>query len=306
MEAQKENQVKKENSLVIKDNSLIQISRLSMNLNEMKAFSFIIAHIPDFSNDKLDVIVFNKSEFRRALDLEYKGNNTHIKATLKKLIQRVVEIQTDKIWRAFPILIDVALEENGENIQVKLNDAMKPYLYNLKERFTEYRIENILTLKSKYAFRLYEWLKSFHTPEATCYLSKLKDLFATKYKESYDIIRFCLEPAIEEINAKTDLSVSYTKKKSGRVVSAVVFTIHEKKDLSCLEDSATSEPEGKDNTIYVLTHIKADGTPETIEIKGSAEAQRLIDDRGFEQGRTFISKKVGDNVENATPEFVLK
>jgi plasmid replication initiation protein len=181
---------------------------------------------------------------------------------------------------------------------------MKPYLYNLKARFTEYRIENVLTLKSKYAFRLYEWLKSFHTNETTCYISKIKELFSTKYKESYDIIRFCLEPAIEEINLKTDLSVSYTKKFSGRIVSAIIFTVHEKKELPS-ENTAINELE-KDTTTFALTHIKPDGTPENFTIEGKDELQRLIDTNGFEKGRTFISKTVDGVSQNATEEFNLK
>ena len=288
-----------ENQLVIKDNSLIQISRLSMNLNEMKAFSFIIAHIPDFNNDKLDVIIFNKAEFRKALDIDSQGNNVYIKTTLKRLVQRVVEIQAGKQYRVFPILVDVAIEEIGESIQVKINDAMKPFLYNLKERFTTYQLENVLTLKSKYAFRLYEWLKSFHSGEAVCYMAKLKDLFTTKYKETYDIIRYCVEPAVAEINTKTDLFVSYNRKRTGRVVSALSFHIKEKSKLEAIDVAEDPSQEFK------IVHIEHDGTPTTIIKENKDDIQNLINEKGFEKEKTMIFQIINEDSVNISEQFVL-
>lgn len=290
---------KKENPLVIKDNSLIQVSKMAMNLNEMKAFSFIIAHIPDFNNKKLDTVRFNKAEFRRALGLESQGNNVHIKSTLKKMLQRVIEIQTNETWTAFQVLSKATVEETGDYIDVKINESMKPYLYELKERFTEYKLSTVLTLKSKHAFRLYEWLKSFHLKEVVGYIGKIKELLGIKYKNPFDIIRYCIDPAVEEINDKTDLFVSYEKVKTGRVVSAIKFFVKEKEQIEEKQNEQVILEE------YKITHIKSDGEPETFEITGQAEVQRLIDENGFEKGRTFIYKAVGDKSENAVNEFTF-
>ena len=290
-------------AIVIKDNSLIQVSKISMNLNEMKAFSFIISNIPDFDKMEIDCVVFNKAQFCIALEINISENNNHIKTTLEKLLQRLVRVYSPNgKYTAFQVLSKIEIDETGENYTVKIHEEMKPLLYNLKERFTEYQLENVLTLKSKYAFRLYEWLKSFHKGIVVGYIGKLKDLFSVEYKKAFDIIRYCIEPAIKEINEKTDLFVSYERQKTGRVVSSIKFSVTEKEELS---EEQPLDAEQHDNIKYVITHIKADGTPETFEIKGSAEAQRLIDEKGFEQGRTFISK-VGDNVENVTSDFDLK
>lgn len=302
MEAQKEKQ------LVVLDNVLVQLSRHNLNLNEHKAFAFIVSRIPDLNDVNGEAVVtFKKADFCRALNIKVGvGNNTHLKATIRSLARKTVELDIEDEWIIYSILQEAKIKEHGEDISVQFNPKMKPFIYGLKEKFTEYQLLYLLGLESKYALRLYEWLKSFHLSEVVGYIGKLKSLFNVKYKRTIDLIKFTVEPAIAEINEKTDILVTFDRKKDGRVITALKFNVKKKEDLSCLEDSAISEPEEQDNTIYVLTHIKPDGTPEMVEIKGSAEAQRLIDDRGFENGKTFISKKVGDSVVNATPDFDLK
>ena len=44
-------------------------------------------------------------------------------------------------------------------VAIKLNDELKPLLLNLKERYTQYTLDNILTMKSVYAIRIFELLQ---------------------------------------------------------------------------------------------------------------------------------------------------
>ncbi|MEG9430606.1 MAG: replication initiation protein [Christensenellaceae bacterium] len=293
---------KKEKQLVIKDNSLIQVSKMTMALNEMKAFSYIIAQIPDFNDIQSDKFIsFRKADFCRACDIEEGngGNNAHLKRTLRKLLQRVVEIDTNDKWEAFQVLSKAEIIYNSETVRVKINDSMKPLIYNLKERFTTYQLENVLALKSKYAFRLYEWLKSFHTGEAVCYIGKLKTLFGVKYQRTIDLIKFCVEPAVAEINAKTDLFVSYTRKKTGRVVSALSFNIKEKSELEAID--VTEDPSQE----FKIVHIEHDGTPTTIIKEKKDDIQNLINEKGFEKEKTMIFQIINEDSVNISEQFVL-
>ena len=290
-----------ENQLVIKDNSLIQMSKLSMNLLEMKAFSYIIAQIPDFNNmDEDEFISFRQADFCRACGIEESngGNNTYLKQTLRKLAQRVVEINTKDKWVVFPVLSETEILFSSENIKVKIHEKMKPLIYNLKERFTKYQLENILRLKTKYAFRLYEWLKSFNSGEAVCYITKLKDLLAIKYKETYDIIRYCVEPAVAEINAKTDLFVSYTCKKTGRVISTIEFKVREKSEIK--EVSAENVPKK-----FKIVYVSLDGTPTTIMKNTKEDIQDILDKEKYEKNRTMIFEITNGNVVNITEDFTF-
>ena len=44
-------------------------------------------------------------------------------------------------------------------IAIKLNNELKPFLLNLKEQYTQYSLENILSMKSVYAIRIFELLQ---------------------------------------------------------------------------------------------------------------------------------------------------
>ena len=294
---------REEKQIVIKDNSLIQVSKMTMALSEMKAFSYIIAQISDFNLETDDYISFRQADFCRSCDIaDGNGkNNFTLKRALRKLLQRVVEIDTKGKWTAIQILSKVEIVYQSEIIKVKIHEDMKPLIYNLKERFTTYQLENILRLKTKYAFRLYEWLKSFHTGEAVCYMAKLKTLFDVNYIRPYDIIRYCVEPAVAEINAKTDLFVSYNRKKTGRVVSALSFNIKEKKlgfETNAVENNPSSQ--------FKIVYVSLDGTPTTTIMKNTKEdIQDILDKEKYEKNRTMIFEITNGNVVNITEDFTF-
>lgn len=83
-------------------------------------------------------------------------------------------------------------------------------------------------LTSKYAIRLYElliaWRSVGKTPilEISDFRQKL-GVQDTEYKTMSDFKKRVLEPAIEQINKETDITVKYDQHKTGRVVSGFEF-----------------------------------------------------------------------------------
>ena len=298
-------EIQKEKQLVVLDNVLIQLSRHNLSLNEHKAFAYIISRIPDLNDVNGEAVVsFKKADFCRALNIQdgNGGNNTHLKSTIRTLARKSIELDIEDEWTIYTILQEAKIKAYGEDISVQFNPKIKPFIYGLKEKFTEYQLLYLLGLESKYALRLYEWLKSFHLPEIVGYIGKLKSLLGVNHKRTIDLIRKSIEPAIEEINQKTDLFVTFDRKKEGRVITALKFHVKKKELLN----ANTFLSNSNDNAIYNLTHIKDDGTPETFTIKGKDELQNLIDTHGFENGKTFISKMVDNQSQNVTSEFKLK
>ena len=49
--------------------------------------------------------------------------------------------------------------QSDVGLAIKLNNDLKPYLLNLKQRYTQYTLDNILAMKSIYAIRIYELLQ---------------------------------------------------------------------------------------------------------------------------------------------------
>lgn len=110
-----------------------------------------------------------------------------------------------------------------------------PYLFDLKQRFTQYKLIQVLGMKSAFSIRVYELVKSYaNMKRAEFEIDELKRLLMVQDVKSYanfkDFRRFVLETALREINEYTDLDVSFQTVKKGRKVIRVVFDIAEKKE----------------------------------------------------------------------------
>ena len=105
-----------------------------------------------------------------------------------------------------------------------------PYLLQLKNNFTQYELQNVLLMKSKYSVRLYEILKSqSYKNKVRIPLVALKQLLNTaEYKVYQNFKVRVIQPAINEINALTDLNIEVIPIKENKTIIALDFIIEEK------------------------------------------------------------------------------
>jgi plasmid replication initiation protein len=107
-----------------------------------------------------------------------------------------------------------------------------PYLTLLSQRFTSYELQHITQLNSSYAIRLYELLKQFaQNGERVIPLEWFKERLelADQYPRFFDLKRRVIQPAVNEINAYTDLEVKWDTVRKGRKVMSLMFTFNETK-----------------------------------------------------------------------------
>ena len=109
--------------------------------------------------------------------------------------------------------------DSNVGFAIKLNSDMKPYLLNLKDKYTQYTLENILAMNSVYAVRIFELLnekiKLKMLPKEGMYVDM--DLqYIRECCDCEDIYeRFSqfkarvLDRAVEEINRVTLYQISY-------------------------------------------------------------------------------------------------
>jgi len=133
-------------------------------------------------------------------------------------------------------------------ITIKLTSWLKPYLLQVRREFFQFQLGFALDLRSEYSIRLYQYLKRWEfAKRRSITVDQLRlEIGATEIDRKGNIVRINLEqykhlksrainPAIEEINRETDLSVSYaeTKFPRSKAVESVTFTIN--KNLENLE-----------------------------------------------------------------------
>lgn len=99
--------------------------------------------------------------------------------------------------------------------------------------FTQYMLSQTANLNSVYSVRLYElliqWKTAGKTPvfELSLFRGQM-GLDDGEYKAMNDFKKRVLDLAVNEINEKTDLTVSYTQEKKGRLIHGFKFTVKQK------------------------------------------------------------------------------
>lgn len=115
---------------------------------------------------------------------------------------------------------------NTGTVQVRFSHDVLPYITQLKNQFTIYKLKDVAKLTSSYAIRLYELLIQWKSIGCrTVEIDWLKNSFLLngKYPSIKDFKARVLEPAVTQINAETNLWVDWDQKKTGRKVTHFTF-----------------------------------------------------------------------------------
>ena len=217
--------------MVVKGNDIIQKSRFSLTSQQQKILLSMISKIkPDDSATK--TYSFEIQEFCRLCNIECNngGNYIAIKQALYGIDKQVMWIKEPEKKRDTRLrwLNELYIDEGSGEIVFSFHKDMFPYLLDLREKYTQYSLINVLPMRSKYAIRLYELLKSYEGMSSiTLTLEVLKArLDAENYTNFKDFRRRVLERAVEEINTYADIEVRFEpKKQKSRSYNAIAFHI---------------------------------------------------------------------------------
>ena len=176
-----------------------------------------------------------------------------------------------------------------------------PLLSELKETFTTYNIDDISSMKSIYAIRMYEIFKQFKTfGKREVELDWLKERLQIEdiYSAFADLKRRVIDPALKEINVHSDLTVSYTLKKDRKKVKALNFTFY-KKDRTFQENQEIEL--NVDN--YLLSELKQFG----ISVKQADELFKLYSHEKIQQAIAITKYNIeSKQIRKSVSGFLIK
>ena len=169
-------------------------------------------------------------DFHELLGLEGEPKYTDLRKITEEILKKSLEITREK-GRLLQVNWFSSIEyfEHEGRMEFSFDPKLKPYLLDLKKAYTSYRLSNILSLNSAYSIRLYELMKKWeYLGKWEVTVENLKDRLGTKNK-SYDAYgnfkNRIINPAISELNGKTDVIISFNEIKKGRKVISLEFTI---------------------------------------------------------------------------------
>jgi plasmid replication initiation protein len=224
---------KKEMSLVVKDNALIN-ARFNLELVEHRLINLAIVEAREtetgISCDSF--LTIHASKYTEAFGGERQAAYKALKTACDTLFTRqfsyhtLTETGKRKLHRSRWIT-EIVYIDGDASVQLIFSPAVVPLITRLERDFTSYHTEQISQLSSKYAVRLYELLIAWKAVGKVSFdLEDFRDklgLGTTEYRPMSNFKKFVLDLAIAQINEHTDITVSYEQKKKGVRVSGFAF-----------------------------------------------------------------------------------
>lgn len=225
---------------VYKRDDMVQHARFTLSVQEQKTVLYAISKIKP-KDTYLNEYTFDIKDFYRLCGIEDQSY-TRLKRMLTKLKTKVWWLQLDSGEESAVSWFDVIrINKNSGKVTIAFHRDMMPFLLQLAEQdafYTSYNLQYVLPMSSQYSPRLYELLKSYQKNNREWFfeIEELKRLLdCQNYKNFYDIKRFVLNPAIEEVNKYTDINIAYDTEKEGRKITRVIFYMAGKSKEALLE-----------------------------------------------------------------------
>ena len=213
--------------VVTKANALVEAS-YRLSVSEQRVLALLASQVqPD--DEDFKPYRFKARELQALIDSGNKDEHARLKELAGGLAKKVLHIQKPTGWLILNWLSSAEYFDGEGVVELEFSPKLKPYMLQLKERFTTYKLQNVVKLRSRYSVRLYELLKQYEQLGKRTFglveLRKILGLAETEFVRWVDLKRFVLDRAKRELPKKTDLGFSYEARKSGRAVAFVDFKI---------------------------------------------------------------------------------
>lgn len=264
MALSKEKLSKERDYFVVKDNRLITKSRYSLTIQQQKILLYLISRIKP--TDEIGTVYeLPISDFIKVCGYDNAYYYKAIKDDIKKLRDTSSWIEVEVGKEVLFSWIDTAeINRNSGNIRITFHSTVSSYLFELREKYTQYNLYNVLYLSHKYSIRLYEYLMSmkYKNTFAVSLDELRKRMDAEKYTSFGNFHSRVLKPAIYDINDYTDIVVEYQLKKSGKTVETIIFKVRD-----------------NDERDYRITHIMRERKIDPEKRKEERERKKELEEK---------------------------
>lgn len=227
-----------ENELVVKSNKLIEASyRLTLTEQRLILLAIVYARKTGLGLSEKNLLTISASDYAAQFGADEKSAYAQIEQAAKTLFSRFVVINDHHPETGKPRSSDVRWVQKTSYIsgaglvQLKFSDDVIPLVTRLETEFTSYKLVVVSKLSSAYAIRLYELLIQWGSiGNREIEINWLKHTFQIdgEYQRLERLKSRVIDVAIKQINEHSDLTVSYSQRKSGRTVTHLIFKFEPK------------------------------------------------------------------------------
>ncbi|MGB1270937.1 MAG: replication initiation protein [Endozoicomonas sp.] len=221
-------------SLVTHSNQLTE-ARYSLTLGEQKVVLFLIAQI---APDDTDLHDYNIRVQDFGVMMGLKGNSLYqrMDETLDRLLSRVIHIPKATGYLKVGWVSSAEYIKGQGVVQLRFDGKLKPYLLQLREQFTRYRLFVVTQFQSAYSVRIYMLLKQYERiGEREFDLQEFREMLGIekkKYAQFKDFRKWVLNQAKKEFDrrdeqgaALCDITFDLETIREGRRIARLKFYI---------------------------------------------------------------------------------
>lgn len=222
--------------LVVKDNALINAS-YSLELTEQRIILLAILKARENKTPHNQELIVTAQSYMTAFNVHRNTAYDSLKLACDNLFTRQFTYQrynsNGNIEQVKTRWVQsVIYAENESYIKIKFTDEILPLVTMLEKHFTSYELQQVASLKSVHAIRMYELLIQYRTVgKVEINLSDLRlklGINESEYPRMDNFKARVLDVGIQQINEHSDITAKYEQVKQGRTITGFTFTFKQK------------------------------------------------------------------------------
>ena len=210
----------------------IVTARHRLNPRQQQVINWAIAQIARDDSDFL-THTLNVSEFAKLTGSTSGSLFKEMEVVTTSLLREIVETKDpgERSYTRFQWLSRCKYQKGNGTVEIRFHDELKPYLLELRTRFTQLRLDRIFKLRSSYSIRFYERIEMQRGLGKLTWVMTLEELRGwlglepTSYESITALKAYILTRAQDELDTRSDWSFSFLVVKTGRRITGVEFTI---------------------------------------------------------------------------------
>lgn len=236
-------------AMVVKQNSLVQATyQLDLITQKLVLLAIVEARETGQGLSSDSLIYIHASKYAELFNVSLKDAYSLLKKAASDLFEKELIISGDGINTPKDATFrirwadKIGYSDSEGMLYIRFSQEIVGYITKLTEQYTIYRLEDIVSLDSKYALRLYELLAQWRNADKipVFEIQKLREQLGTQlgsYPDMRDFKSNVLDLAIRKINTDTDIKATYTAEKVGRKIIGFSFSIINKSDICDIPNS---------------------------------------------------------------------
>ena len=261
-----------EKRLVVQDNA-ITTARYTMTALEKNIMYMVMAQL-DKSDPPTKYYRISGKELMERTRKKIKYDELK-EATNRLLDRELVIIRENGNYLQIRPISSAEYDSNGM-IEIGLDAKIRPYLFELKNNFTTYELNMVLSLDSKFSKRLYEMLAQFRSTgllrlSVIEFKERLKLYDSKTGEEQYEkwsaFEKYVLKVAQREIAEHTDLAFEYKLKKTGKKITDIEFIFNRPKVVTIPKDETVTRAVERLTTDFRLRQDQAENIITRFSLK---------------------------------------